>query len=69
MTGLELLTELRKGNVSQRELARRLGISEVQISRYVRGHRTITPARAEQFRRAIHGHGEPHEELQEIAYA
>lgn len=69
MTGLDLLTELRRGNISQRELARRLGISEVQISRYVRGHRTITPVRAEQFRRAIHGYGETQEEFPETAIA
>ncbi len=55
MTGLDLLTELRRNGLRQKDLAARLGVSAGAISKYVNDHKRITPQRAEVFMRAIHG--------------
>ena len=53
MDGLDLLVELRRHGLKQQDLADRLSVSKVTISKYVRGHKRITPERAELFRRVI----------------
>ncbi len=54
MTGIDLLTELRKNGLRQKDLAERLGVSAAAISKYVNGRKRITPERAELFMRTIH---------------
>lgn len=53
MTGEELLIELHRRGIKQKELAYKLGLTHPMVSYYVRGHQTITPEREKEIRQAL----------------
>ncbi|MDP9382088.1 MAG: helix-turn-helix domain-containing protein [Chloroflexota bacterium] len=53
MTGEELLIELHRRGIKQKELAYKLGLTHPMISYYVRGRQTITPDREKQIKQAL----------------
>ncbi len=53
MTAEELLVELHRRGVKQKELADKLGLTHPMISYYVRGRLTITPHREKEIRQAL----------------
>ena len=53
MTGEELLIELHRRGIKQKELAHKLGLTHPMVSYYIRGHQTITPDRETQIWRAL----------------
>ncbi|MDP9379723.1 MAG: helix-turn-helix domain-containing protein [Chloroflexota bacterium] len=69
MTGLDLLTELRRNGLRQKDLAMRLGVSEAAVSKYVNGRTPITPERWDTFVRAIRDERLEVQETQEQAIA
>ncbi len=69
MTGLDLLTELRRNGLRQKDLAMRLGVSEAAVSKYVNGRTLITPEKWDTFVHAIHGEWLEVQETQEQAIA
>ncbi len=53
MTGEELLIELHRRGIKQKELASKLGLTHPMISYYIRGRQAITPGRETQIRQAL----------------
>ena len=53
MMGEELLIELHRRGIKQKELAHKLGLTHPMVSYYIRGHQTITPERETQIRWAL----------------
>ena len=56
MTGEELLIQMHRRRITQKELSRRLGLSEGMVSFYVHDLQPISPEREQQIRMALDGH-------------